>query len=99
MTLEDLIAEGEVISRPSLLLGPVPTASGVVGYWGGERADEPNALGPAVTVFAARRHILAYSQPQRGPARYPRHPAGPDELVRVGAEEREERRSLLPRRG
>jgi hypothetical protein len=62
MTLEDLIAEGEAIARPSFLLGPVPTPSGVVGYWGGERADQPNALRPEVSAFNGRRHILSLSE-------------------------------------
>ena len=35
------------------------SASGVVGYWGAERADQPNALGPEVTAFTGRRHSLS----------------------------------------
>jgi hypothetical protein len=62
MTFEDLVAEGEAIARPSFLLGSAPTDSGVVGSWGGERADEPNALPPAASAFTGRRHILSLSE-------------------------------------
>jgi hypothetical protein len=35
MTADDLIAEGERLARPSLLLTPHPSAIGPVAYWGG----------------------------------------------------------------
>ena len=34
----------------------------MVGYWGGERADQPNALEPEVAAFTRRRHILTLSE-------------------------------------
>lgn len=62
MTLDDLIAEGEALARRAWLLGPRPTESGVVGYWGGERADKPNTLPPAVTAYRACRHRFTLSE-------------------------------------
>jgi hypothetical protein len=41
MNLKELIAEGEALQRPSLLLSTKPNPGGIVGYWGGVRADVP----------------------------------------------------------
>ena len=52
MTLDELIAEGERLSRPCYLLGadgPGPVA----GFWGGERADHPNKVPPSATALSA----------------------------------------------
>lgn len=62
MTLDELIAEGESISRPSFILRPEPSVSGIVAYWGGERRDIPNVLPREVTAFTERRHILTLSE-------------------------------------
>jgi hypothetical protein len=62
MTLDELIDEGERLVRPSWLLRPDRTASGIVAYWGGERGDKPNALPPEVTAFRARRHTVSLSE-------------------------------------
>jgi hypothetical protein len=62
MTLDELIAEGEALSRSAWALGPEPTASGVVGYWGGERSDLPNAFPPEVQHYTGRRHIVTLSE-------------------------------------
>ncbi len=36
MTLDDLLAEGERLAKPSLLLSPEPNGQPVVAYWGGQ---------------------------------------------------------------
>src|SRR5262249_45496048 len=62
MTFDELLAEGEALTRPSWILRTEPTDSGVVGFWGGERSDIPDALPPKVTAFRGRRHILTLSE-------------------------------------
>jgi hypothetical protein len=62
MTLDELLAEGEALTRPSWILRREPTDSGVVGFWGGERGDMLDALPPEVTAFRGRRHILTLSE-------------------------------------
>lgn len=61
MNLHELISEGEALARPSFLLRPQPTDSGIVAYWGGIRADMPNEL-PSVGAFSSRQHILSLSE-------------------------------------
>jgi hypothetical protein len=61
MTLEELIQEGEVLQKPSLLLSEKRTDSGVVAYWGGSRADMPEQMPPEVTAFRTRHHLLTIS--------------------------------------
>lgn len=62
MTLGELIAEGEALSRPSWALRTQPTGTDVVAYWGGERSDVPNALTPAVTAYRSRRHLFTLGE-------------------------------------
>jgi hypothetical protein len=62
MTIEELITEGEALTRPSFLLRPEPTDSGVVAFWGGSRADMPDELPPQVVAFSSRRHIFSFSE-------------------------------------
>jgi hypothetical protein len=62
MTLDELLAEGEALTRQSWILRTEPTESGVVGVWGGERGDMPDALPPEVTAFQGRRHIVTVSE-------------------------------------
>jgi hypothetical protein len=62
MTLDELLGEGEALQRPSWVLRTEPTDSGVIGFWGGERGDMPDALPPEVTAFCGRRHILTLSE-------------------------------------
>ena len=62
MTLEELIAEGESLARPSWILSTQPAESGVAGFWGGERGDLPDSLPPEVTAFRGRRHIVSVSE-------------------------------------
>jgi hypothetical protein len=62
MTLDELIAEGESLARPSWVLRAQPTESGVVGCWGGGRGDMPDALPPEVAAFRGRRHIVTLSE-------------------------------------
>ncbi|WP_395748223.1 hypothetical protein [Prosthecobacter sp.] len=62
MTLEELISEGEALARPSFLLKAEPNDGGIVGYWGGERADMPDKLPPPVVVFSSRRHVFSVSE-------------------------------------
>ena len=57
MTIKDLISESETLARPSFLLRPEPTDSGVVAFWGGSRADMPDELPPQVVAFSGRRPI------------------------------------------
>lgn len=58
MNLDDLIAEGEALSKPCYHLSFTPTESGIVGYWNGERADHPDMLPAEVTAFSNSRHIV-----------------------------------------
>ncbi|MCW0220313.1 MAG: hypothetical protein OJI67_18445 [Prosthecobacter sp.] len=60
MTIQELIAEGESLARPSFLLGPKPTDSGIVGFWGGSRADRPNESF-SDGVFSSCRHVFSFS--------------------------------------
>src|SRR5262245_9503524 len=62
MTLDDLIAEGEALARPSWILRTQPTESGIVGFWGGERADVQHALPPEDTAFRGRRHLVTLGE-------------------------------------
>ncbi len=58
MSIEDLIAEGERISRPSILLSANGSGA-VAAYWDGERIDEPNALPPSATAIESIRHVIS----------------------------------------
>jgi hypothetical protein len=62
MTLDELLAEGEALTRPSWVLRTEPAETGIVGFWAGERGDMPDALPPEVTAFQGRRHILTLSE-------------------------------------
>src|SRR5262245_50262869 len=62
MTLDELIAEGESLVRPSWILRTQPTGADIVGFWSGERGDLPNALPPEVTAFRGRRHIVTLGE-------------------------------------
>ncbi len=62
MTVEDLISEGESLSRPAFLLRTALTDSGIVGYWGGTRADMPDELPPQLMAFSGRRHVFSLSE-------------------------------------
>jgi hypothetical protein len=63
MTINELIAEGDALARSSFLLGTKPTDSGIVGYWGGIRADMPDDLSnDRFSMFSARRHIFTLSE-------------------------------------
>jgi hypothetical protein len=57
MTVEELIVEGESMSRPCFLLR-VEGDGEIMGYWGGERTDEPNVVPPAATALRSIRHIM-----------------------------------------
>lgn len=57
MTFEELIAEGESLVRPCILLTSSPSPR-LGGFWGGERGDKPNALPPDATALRRRRHII-----------------------------------------
>lgn len=57
--IEALVAEGERMSRPSVLLRA--DGAGEIGaYWGGERADEPNAVPPSATAIESIRHVITF---------------------------------------
>jgi len=62
MTIEELISEGEALVRPSWILRPEPTGSGVVAYWGGSRSDMPHELPSQVVAFSGRRHIFSVAE-------------------------------------
>jgi hypothetical protein len=62
VTEDELIAEGEALVKRCFVLS-ARGAGAVAGYWGGERADEPNALPPEVTRFKGRRHIVSVGEP------------------------------------
>lgn len=57
MTVDDLLAEAEALARPCYLLGASGTGQ-VAGFWGGERADRPNAVPPEATALQSIRHIM-----------------------------------------
>jgi len=57
LKLEELIAEGERLSRPRLLLGAAPNGP-CVGYWGGERVDEPNSVPSYAHAIQSIQHIF-----------------------------------------
>ena len=61
MTLEELIIEAELISKPCYLLSTVPNDDGIVGYWGGSRSDMPEALDPVIVIASRRKHIFTLS--------------------------------------
>lgn len=59
MTDEQLIAEGERLSKPCFLLTEEPQESGIVAYWGGTgRADIPIGFPEFVTAYSERRHWI-----------------------------------------
>jgi hypothetical protein len=62
MTLNELIREGEALSRKCFYLSRLYNIRGVMGYWGGERSDITNWLEPGVTSFVSRRHIATVSE-------------------------------------
>jgi hypothetical protein len=102
LTLDELIAEGEQLARPSWILRTQPTESAVAGFWGGERSDLPNALPPEVTVYQSRRHIVTLSElllaeigVQQGPVSlFEWEPVAGDPQVRVEADQRLRLRDL-----
>ncbi|MDO5642554.1 MAG: hypothetical protein Q4G26_09255 [Paracoccus sp. (in: a-proteobacteria)] len=57
LTLADMIAEGEALSRPCFLLRADATGD-IAGFWGGERADQPSRPPPEATALSAIRHIM-----------------------------------------
>lgn len=57
MKIEELIAEGEHLSRPSILLSANATGE-IAGYWGGEREDLPNVVPPRARALQSIRHII-----------------------------------------
>lgn len=81
MTLDELIAEGESLERPSWILRPEPTDSGVVACWGGERHDEPNAVPPEATALRNQRHIVTLSETLLAKTGVPQGPVSLFELV------------------
>lgn len=61
MKPQDLISEGEAITKKCFLLNP--SASGeIVGYWGGTRSDIPDSFPPVVTEFTSRRHLVTVAE-------------------------------------
>ena len=57
MTVDELIAEGEALSRPCFLLS-VEGEGEVAGYWRGERADEPNRVPPEAKALRSIEHVV-----------------------------------------
>lgn len=57
LTLTEMMAEGEALSRPSFLLNTEGEGK-IAGYWGGERADQPNRVPPQATALQSIRHIM-----------------------------------------
>ncbi len=57
MTIDELIAAGETLSRQCFALG-AEKAGNIVGYWRGERADYPNSVPPEATAIRSWQHVL-----------------------------------------
>lgn len=57
MILDNLIAEGQRLVRPSIPLGSEKRGE-IVGYWRGERADHPNTVPPEAIALRSTSHIL-----------------------------------------
>lgn len=62
MNLKELIAEGEALQRPSMLLSANPNSGGIVGYWGGVRGDVPESPPDQSSYVTRRRHILTIDE-------------------------------------
>src|SRR5262245_40252015 len=59
LTLDELLQEGDALSRPCFLLRE-DRGDRLAGYWGGERKDMPSRLPPEAIKLAARRHIATF---------------------------------------
>jgi len=72
--VDDLIAEGERISRRCLLLSAKQSGD-VGGYWGGERSDTPNGVPNGATALRSMSHVATIDASLLSPLGVPANPS------------------------
>ena len=60
--IELLKSEAQRLARKVFLLSETPNDRGIVGYWGGVRADLPNEVSPRAVALKGRRHLFSFDQ-------------------------------------
>ncbi|WP_428306839.1 hypothetical protein [Lacipirellula sp.] len=60
--IELLKSEAERLTRDVFILSETPNERGVVGYWGGVRADLPNEVSRRDVALRSRKHLFSFDE-------------------------------------